>query len=408
MRKLIGLVVAGVALSLLALALERAVPAGATGSSTQTSTGKYSAPVWFPLRSSGGNDIVVGCTYHSTDTQVCNGYHPWWALDLGAQVGSPVYAAGAGQVYAVATGQTGCSSTANWVMVDHHGNYSTYYHLDTVKVAKGDWVDQTTQLGTVGETGLANRGCWPHLHYEKDSTGTASTQSSAVDPGGLQACYGNVLKTFPDAWGLSTWEGIPWGTRKLHSDGTVCDGADPASFAGHIVQATTDTATPKTSWFVTPDLKRELIPDTNAYTCVKALPSPGPDSVSSAMLSQLPDQTGQWVACGDTMPANRTLQRDMYMKSGDGRYTLWLQHDGNLVLYGPSGRALWATYKYATVFVIFQSDGNLVGYSATGAPTWWSGTDGRGGLYFAVQSDGNLVIYSASKALWNSKTSGLS
>ena len=59
------------------------------------------------------------------------------------------------------------------------------------------------------------------------------------------------------------------------------------------------------------------------------------------------------------------------------------------------------------MFVIFQSDGNLVGYSATGAPTWWSGTDGKAGLYLAVQSDGNLVIYSASKALWNSKTSGL-
>ena len=37
----------------------------------------------------------------------------------------------------------------------------------------------------------------------------------------------------------------------------------------------------------------------------------------------------------------RVLRRDMYLQWSDGRYRFWLQSDGNLVLYGPSGRPLW-------------------------------------------------------------------
>ncbi len=39
------------------------------------------------------------------------------------------------------------------------------------------------------------------------------------------ACHGSQLVTYPQAWGLSTWAGIAWGTRSGHSDGTGCNTA---------------------------------------------------------------------------------------------------------------------------------------------------------------------------------------
>ncbi|HEV2787192.1 MAG TPA: GDSL-type esterase/lipase family protein, partial [Solirubrobacteraceae bacterium] len=53
---------------------------------------------------------------------------------------------------------------------------------------------------------------------------------------------------------------------------------------------------------------------------------------------------------------------DQFLRSADGRYRLVMQKDGNLVLYGPSGRALWAsnTRGRGSHHVRMQADGNLV------------------------------------------------
>jgi hypothetical protein len=54
-----------------------------------------------------------------------------------------------------------------------------------------------------------------------------------------------------------------------------------------------------------------------------------------------------------------------------------MQHDGNLVIYGPANEAVWA-----------------------------SGTSGHPGAFLAMQNDGNLVIYDGWTALWASGTGG--
>lgn len=180
-----------------------------------------------------------------------------------------------------------------------------------------------------------------------------------------------------------------------------------AKYANTIVKMTDGSST---SWFVTPDLKRLWIPDGGTYNQLKARGFAGPYQLSSTTLNQLPDQGGQWVASGDSWGANRTLRRGMSVRSADGRYLFAMQGDGNLVLYGPSGRALWATNSkvanwQAQEFVIFQGDGNLVTYGG-GRAIWASGTAGRGGNRFVVQGDGNLVVYAGSTPLWASNTAG--
>lgn len=77
-----------------------------------------------------------------------------------------------------------------------------------------------------------------------------------------------------------------------------------------------------------------------------------------------------------------------------GGYELSLQSDGNLVVYGPSGAALWyaGTANSATTTLAAQTDGNLVVYSG-GRALWNAGTGGHPGAYTCFQTDGNLVVY---------------
>ncbi len=96
------------------------------------------------------------------------------------------------------------------------------------------------------------------------------------------------------------------------------------------------------------------------------------------------------------------------IKSADGRFTLIMQGDSNLVLYGPGGEAMWASNSggHANIWeVIMQTDGNLVVYDAHSKPLWASNTSGKPGAWLTVQNDGNVVIYDSSNhPLWASNT----
>lgn len=176
-------------------------------------------------------------------------------------------------------------------------------------------------------------------------------------------------------------------------------------YAGHIVQWDGDQKAQKTAWYVTPDLKRLWIPDTDTYHCLKRQGAPGPDRLPARVLDQLPDQNERWAPCGDSLYDRRSLRRDMSLSSGNGRFSLRLQRDGNLVLYAePCRRALWATNKFNTDYVWMQRDGNVVAYTANNQAVWSTNTRGSGANRFVVQDDGNLVLYAAGTARWASNT----
>jgi len=105
---------------------------------------------------------------------------------------------------------------------------------------------------------------------------------------------------------------------------------------------------------------------------------------------------------------NQALNIGQFITSADGRYRLFMQDDGNLVLYSIN-RALWSsgTAGRPAVKVIMQGDGNLVLYDAQNKAYWASGTAGRGVSSLIMQSDGNLVIYDSSgHPTWVSYTNG--
>src|SRR4051812_48794527 len=64
----------------------------------------------------------------------------------------------------------------------------------------------------------------------------------------------------------------------------------------------------------------------------------------------------------DRLPPNQTLAKTGFLTSPDGRFTVVLQEDSNLVLYGPGHTAIWAsnTVGRPVSKVTMQSDGNLV------------------------------------------------
>jgi hypothetical protein len=201
------------------------LPAGQP-SARAAGVNQYSAPEWLPVRAESPTSTrgaLIGCARRSSGAH-CDGgtYHGWWAIDFMAAVGTPVYAAGSGQVKVVRKGQTGCSSLSNAVQVNHNGSYTYYSHLDKVLVADGAWVDRNTQIGTVGVTGLAPyKMCLaPHLHYEKR---TGTTQATAVDPGKLRACHAGKPVRYPDVTGAGTsWSGFPGHAHRASGQGTAC------------------------------------------------------------------------------------------------------------------------------------------------------------------------------------------
>jgi hypothetical protein len=102
---------------------------------------------------------------------------------------------------------------------------------------------------------------------------------------------------------------------------------------------------------------------------------------------------------------NQVLTTNEALLSGDEKYALILQSDGNLVLYSPT-RPIWnsGTVGMGGVRLIVQSDGNLVLYNQNWSAVWHSKTDGRGASSLQIQDDGNLVMYNARGFTWASWT----
>ncbi len=94
-------------------------------------------------------------------------------------------------------GSTGVKSWGNYVLIKHgNGYHSRYAHLKSgILVKKGQEVDETTQLGVIGDSGNAYG---RHLHFEV-ATGYSSTTRIDPTPYLTKAIYEEpVQPTEPD------------------------------------------------------------------------------------------------------------------------------------------------------------------------------------------------------------------
>ncbi len=141
-----------------------------------------------------------------------------------------------------------------------------------------------------------------------------------------------------------------------------------------------------------------------ASGCLTEAEAPTEGTEGEATASKAEAITGSNIQKGQTLAAGSSV------KSSDGRLSLLMQADGNLVLYfspfGTWNTPVWAsnTTGHGGAWAIMQDDGNFVVYDAGGAPLWATATGPKGSV-FSVQSDGNLVVYDAGGApLWSSNT----
>ncbi|MGE7391502.1 hypothetical protein ACQKM2_39140 [Streptomyces sp. NPDC004126] len=107
-------------------------------------------------------------------------------------------------------------------------------------------------------------------------------------------------------------------------------------------------------------------------------------------------------AAGDTIiQGTSMLARGQAWYSPDGRTMLAMQGDGHAVLYH-DGAAIWtARGSYGVGNQLYmQADGNLVVYDAAMRPVWNSQTHYHPGAHLAIQNSGNMVVYYGSTPLW--------
>lgn len=95
------------------------------------------------------------------------GYKGKWhnGIDIGAPLGTPVFAADDGEVVAVGNQDNYCYKGAygKFIVINHRNNLTTLYaHLSRQVVKKGDIVKRGDLIGYVGKSGYATG---PHLHF---------------------------------------------------------------------------------------------------------------------------------------------------------------------------------------------------------------------------------------------------
>lgn len=99
--------------------------------------------------------------------------------------------------------------------------------------------------------------------------------------------------------------------------------------------------------------------------------------------------------CGTLLPG-QGIRRSQSLPSCDGRFSLVLRGDSNLVLTQGS-TVLWqsnTTGRDASEFTLL-ADGDATLYDAAGNPLWDTATTGLLSSRLVVQDDGNLVVYDA-------------
>lgn len=138
-------------------------------------------------------------------------------VDLGADRGAPVLAAGSGEVVWIGYGlYRGIEDTSDpyglAVAIRHDFGYqgqelyTVYAHLQSIYVWDGQYVEAGEQLGTVGSTGDSDG---PHLHFEvrlgenryfdtrNPELWVVPPEGWAVLAGRVTDTYGNLLSEFP-------------------------------------------------------------------------------------------------------------------------------------------------------------------------------------------------------------------
>lgn len=130
------------------------------------------------------NPVIITQGYGKTSFS----YHYYSGMHNGIDFGTSgkyvsVYAAKDGKV--LATGDNGKYAYGKWIAIDHDDGLVTLYgHLSSIKVSKGEKVDEGERIAISGNTGYSTG---PHLHFSvfaENTFGINSISGVGVPTGG--------------------------------------------------------------------------------------------------------------------------------------------------------------------------------------------------------------------------------
>jgi arylsulfatase A-like enzyme len=172
------------------------------------------------------------------------------------------------------------------------------------------------------------------------------------------------------------------------------DTTPQADQGGRRKRKTRDSPPPAT---VGPPLTFESEPDSQDH---QRPPAPGPEPRPPPAPASGDDRPKDTLRNGERLNANETLV------SRNGKYTLVMQDDGNLVAYrNGTLPAVWSSGTHGhdgeNAFLVAQTDGNVVVYSAKGA-LWSTRTHGRTGTVLIMQDNGVVGAWAKEGPVWAS------
>lgn len=219
----LSLIAAAVTLVLLAF-----TPSGAEAGTSEES------PVAVPFI----GDYEVWCTDRNpAPGNLCRNHHGSPAVDIGMDPGTPLYAAGDGVVidaddFCPARGFCN-NGKGNSVIIEHaDGRLSRYLHMADVSVENGQIMSVGDPIGTSGESGQSSS---PHLHYDEHFPIGVRNNS-----GTWLGCVDDEVVRYPDAFGTTDWNEVPFGSRIINEDWNCIDGVDPDIALAQSVEGAVD------------------------------------------------------------------------------------------------------------------------------------------------------------------------
>jgi YD repeat-containing protein len=108
---------------------------------------------------------------------------------------------------------------------------------------------------------------------------------------------------------------------------------------------------------------------------------------------------------GTYLVAGQTLPSGSCIASPHWQYFLYMAPDGNLYIYNwATGAGTWGpgTQGHPGAYARLETNGNFVVYASNGATLWSSGTSGTNAERLDMEDDGRIILY---KSAWNSGTS---
>lgn len=286
-------------------------------------------------------------------------------------------------------------------------------------------------------------GRYPALYTNASfwNTCTGGSSVAAADPLDL-AAWGPSASPVPGGWAsATTWQYTDHNSLGFDGDKYLGTATGLESFAldpGVTLPPTTTTTVPcatTTTTSTTTSSTTTPSTTTSSTTTTTGGTTTSTTTASTTTTTAAPTTTTTTPACPTTTttrpdptttttttttttvpppPPNRlasgeVLARGQRILSGNGRFELLMQRDGNLVLYVVHGRALWQsrTFRHPGAVAAITSAGNLEVESPGGAPLWQTHIKRTGPTYAVMQDDANLVLYRAGrKPVWASHTAG--